>query len=510
MKKESIDNDPNKCDKELPKCSRCMRFDLECSLTAFKPYEFSDNKNGRSRKKASVRKPTVIMLSTELLEERAGDNSGDKGIVTRAFVKSDPLLSSFMNPKAVRSFCMQLVEYPEVLQIPYPLPNNCCTYQPDSFLWSFYVNKTTRFCAVHEFDTPFHTSLIPMAQLFPVLQNALICLSATHWAKTTGTVSNESYDELSSALVVKTIQGLRQQLRKDSLNLDINASIVCISACTSLAAAYIGEGRTDMANVHLNGALNIAFNLTKNSAFDTPSKDSLFVMKWLTYAVTFTNIAATACHTNPLDTKGLRSLLEWWEKVLPLDPESNHSVDLLFGFNLKLAILILKTVVYIAESNNVLHDLDKLEEDLIRACQIAADKCSVTKCCQCDMNLIHCNRSFHSSALLFFYTFLGETSFHSHMITNLVSTTISEIKHIYPDSRYAAAILFSLFIAGSYCEGCDRDFLREYITLMKQQCMSNVDLLSTGLEKIWEFRDNFNWDISYCHLKIRDLGICLY
>jgi hypothetical protein len=349
-----------------------------------------------------------------------------------------------------------------------------------------------------------------MAQHFPVLQNSLVRLSATHWAKTTGSVSDSSYDELSTALVIKTIQGLRQQLGEHPLNLDINTAIVCIAACTSLAAAYIGEGRTNLANVHLNGALNIARNLTQNPAFITPTRDAFFVMKWLTYAVTFTNIAKTACSTNPLEVKALRSLLEWWTKVVSLDPEADHSVDLLFGFNLKLAILILKTVVYAAESTHILQDLKQLEEDLWKACHTATGPCPVENCHQCDANLVHCNRSFHSSALLFFYTFLGDHSPNSELMSKLVSTTISEIKFIYPDSRYAAAILFSLFIAGSYCEFSDRDFIREYIALMKQQCLSNVDLLSVGLERIWKLRDTFNLDIANCHLKIEHLGICLY
>lgn len=227
---------------------------------------FKDPRKTR-RKKPVEQRPTFTMLSMELLNTHQGAAASPPSS-SEDSTDTDRDHQTLMNPSAVCDSCQQRIQYPQPLEIPYRLRQFGTDQQPDCFLWSFYVDKTTRFCAIHEFETP-----LPYFTWFPVLQNSLIRLSATHWTKTTGSASQESYDDLATTLMVKSIQGLRQQLEVQNLN--PSTALVCIAACVVLAAAYIGEGRTTMGNVHLNRALNIGRNLTNNPAFKT-NKDAFF------------------------------------------------------------------------------------------------------------------------------------------------------------------------------------------------------------------------------------------
>lgn len=394
------------------------------------------------------------------------------------------------------------------------------------YLWSFYVESTSRFCAIHDFDTPFVSSVVPMAFNNPALQTSLMFLSSIYRNRILG-FQDPNQETIATELSVRTMRSLRGHL---SLNLTPSDALVGVTACLGLTCCYIGENNSENYNTHLYGGLIVATQvLVPNKNFHL-SLEAWFVFKWLTYCEILVNVNLLPVPERLILAKAhnlpaMQKLYNWWKEHAAEDPEYYLPVDSFYGFGTRLAPMLLQLNILV--TRDVFHDLgnttiepasqaeiNALESELWGAYESSQmAKYSREGLRQTDIDLLHCDASFHGAALLYVYTYLKVDDFtQNQRIPHLVTSVIKEVQAISPVCRTAGALLFVMYIAGSYAKGDQRKFIHDHLESMHQTCLSSVSSVLRALDLIWRLHDTRNLSIKMCHRKVCEAGInvCVY
>lgn len=466
------------------------------------------------------------------------------------------------------------------------------------YLWAFYIESTSRFCAIHDFETPFRSSIIPMAANNEALQQSLMQLSGVYRNRILG-YRDSNYDRTMIKLNVKSIHGLRNQLVVASVSQA--DALIGIATCLSLTCCAIGENNPVQYNVHLYGALMLVTQvLIPNDRFNLNiSFDAWFLFKWTTYTLVLMNLNIIGSakylykEAKGHDLKSMQALYQWWREHDSDDPEYELPVDSFYGFGTLLAPLILQFNILVyrktmtdeylrlkrkrrartaaalspnaTTTNNQEEEKEEAEfinwfekQDIQRVRQFEIDDLerklwtvydnstfskhtSVTSK-QTEIDLLHCDNAFHSAALIWLYTYLKPgydedeeaiqeslaqeddrqdieenratmqeisqreldrqadrtlrqqhsdswVSIQTVRIPSLISSIVEEVKAISPSSRTAAALLFVIYIVGSYAEGDDRQFFVSHLSNMKTTCLSSVASVLEAFDVIWKMRD---------------------
>lgn len=401
------------------------------------------------------------------------------------------------------------------------------TGAPFKYLWSYYVESTSRFCAIHDFETPFLSSIVPLASNNEALQSSLMFLSSVHRNRIG--YEDTNHDAVASELSVRAMRGLRDKL---SFNLTNAEALVGVATCLGLTCCYIGQNNSELYNTHLSGGLMIATQVLIPDKRFHITHDAWFLFKWLTYCEVLVNInlwpvpeklSQAKAHNLP----AMERLYRWWELRAPEDPEYNLPVDSFYGFGTRLApsmlqMNILATRNALAGLEGYEHivpatqmEVDKLETDLWGAHETSVmSKYSAVCLRQTDLDLLHCDAAFHGASLLYVYTYLkGDEFEHKSRIEYLVQSVITEVKAISPVCRTAAALLFVMYIVGSHAEGEQRKFIYSHLNGMRTTCLSSVDAVLKALALIWGIRDEQpRMPMPLCHRKVYEAGInvCVY
>jgi hypothetical protein len=394
------------------------------------------------------------------------------------------------------------------------------------YLWSFYIESTSRFCAIHDFDTPFVSSVVPMAFNNPALQTSLMYLSSIYRNRILG-FQDPNQETIAAELSVRTMRSLRGHL---SLNLTPSDALVGITACLGLACCYIGENNSEHYNTHLYGGLMVATQvLVPNKNFHL-SLEAWFVFKWLTYCQILLNVNLLPIPERLVMAKAqnlpaMQKLYNWWQEHASEDPEYYLPVDSFYGFGTRLApmllqlnILVTRDALYSLGNTTVQpssqEEIEALESELWGAYESSQmAKYSSVGLRQTDIDLLHCDASFHGAALLYVYTYLKVDEFtQKERIPYLVLSVIEEVQAISPVCRTAGALMFVMYIAGSYATGDQRKFIHDHLDSMHQTCLSSVSSVLRALELIWHLRDTSDLPIKQCHRKVCEAGInvCVY
>lgn len=423
------------------------------------------------------------------------------------------------------------------------------------YLWYFYLQKTSRFCAIHDFETPFLSSIVPMASKNEALQQSLMQLSGIYRNKILG-YNDTNYDRTMIKLNVKSVRGLRNQIVTASVS---NAeALVGIATCLSLSCCAIGENNSESYNVHLYGALILVTQVLLPSPRFQSNADSWFLFKWTTYTLVLVNLNLLASPEHLLRAKAhnlpaMVKLYEWWVQNAPEDPEYSLPVDSFYGFGTQLAPVLLQFNILAyrkilcnyegarpriesvdsEESSSAAFGEDEIlpvMEEEVRQLEAqmwfihehsvlskySSSEYTTMSTRKADIDLLHCNNAFHSAALLWLYTYLKPQDEFSRTqrIPHLVSTVLQEVKAINPECRTAAALLFVIYIVGSYAEGDQRSFIHAHLESMRTTCLSSVSAVLDAFEIIWRLRDQHKGaiDMTECHRRVHDAGInvCLY
>lgn len=390
------------------------------------------------------------------------------------------------------------------------------------YLWSFYVQSTSRFCAIHDYETPFLSSVVPMAAYNPALQTSLMFLSSIYRNKILG-LQDPNHETVAAELSVATMRNLRGHL---SLNLTPPEALVGITACLGLCTSYIGENNRDNYNMHLYGALMIATQVIVPNKTFLQTQESWFVFKWLTYCQILVNVNLLAFPERLVVAKAqnlnaMKKLYVWWQIHAHEDPEYNLPVDSFYGFGTRLAPMLLQLNILV--TRNALfklgHEAEPVSDEEISELETSLwclhessvlAQYSVVMGKNLNIDLLHCDTSFHGAALLYIYTYL-KPSEHSR-IPHLVTSIINDVQAISPVCRTAGALLFVMYITGSYAYGEQRRFIQAHLSKMKQTCLSSVESLLQALDLIWKLRDEQNMDMIECHKRVIEAGInvCVY
>ena len=340
-------------------------------------------------------------------------------------------------------------------------------------------------------------------------------------------MADPNHEAIATELSLRTMRGLRDHL---SLNLTPSEALVGITACLGLTCCFIGENSSENYNTHLYGGLMIATQVVVPNRTLHLSLEAWFVMKWLTYAQVLVNINLLSLPERLVQAKAqnlgaMLKLYDWWQLHAPEDPEYNLPVDSFYGFGTRLAPMILQLNILATRDGMVSlglpnvqpaneHEINALESALTLAHETSImAKYSAVCLRQTDIDLLHCDASFHGAALLYLYTYLKTDEFsQNELIPHLVLSVISEVKAISPVCRTAAALLFVMYITGSYSTGDQRKFIYSHLDSMRQTCLSSVGSVLKGLELIWRLRDSTDLTMRACHRKVAEAGInvCVY
>lgn len=338
----------------------------------------------------------------------------------------------------------------------------------------------------------------------PALQSSLMFLSSIYRNRILG-LQDPDHESVSAELSLRSMRGLRDHL---SLKLTPAEALAGVTTCLALTTCYIGENSSRHYNTHLYGALTIASQvLIPNKQF-VPDLDSWFVFKWLTYCQVLVNINLLSVperlvHAKAQNLPGMTRLYDWWDQHATEDPEYNLPVDSFYGFGTRLAPMLLQlnilvtrdAMVSLGHTDVIGASADEIR-DLESALWLAHEssvmaKYSSVSIRKADVDLLHCDASFHGAALLYVYTYLkrGDDFSTTERIPHLVLSVITEVKAISPVCRTAAALLFVMYIAGSYAENEQRVFIVEHLQSMRLTCLSSVDSVLSALDLIWRLRD---------------------
>lgn len=402
------------------------------------------------------------------------------------------------------------------------------TGAPFKYLWSYYMESTARFCAIHDLETPFLSSIVPLAANNPALQSSLMFLSTVYRNKILG-MKDENHEAIASELSVRSMRGLRDKL---SLKLRPDEALVGIATCLGLTCCYIGENSSEHYNTHLYGGLVIATTVLIPDKRFTINDDVWFLFKWLTYCTILVNInllpvPERLSHAKAHNLPAMEKLYGWWQQHAKEDPEYYLPVDSFYGFGTRLAPLILQFNILTGREalrrypgyEDVLpvtsQEIDELESAMWMAQECSTMALHSAICLrQTDFDLLHCDASFHAAALLYVYTYLKFDEFsQKERIPHLVSLVIAEVKAISPVCRTAAALLFVMYIAGSHAVGKQREFIYNHLSGMRETCLSSVDSVLKALSLIWQvLSDHPGTPIRECHRKVYEAGInvCVY
>lgn len=394
------------------------------------------------------------------------------------------------------------------------------------YLWSFYIESTSRFCAIHDFDTPFVSSVVPMAFNNPALQTSLMYLSSIYRNRILG-LRDPNQETIATELSVRTMRSLRGHL---SLNLTPSDALVGITACLGLACCYIGENNSEYYNTHLYGGLMVATQVLVPNKNLHLSLEAWFVFKWLTYCQILLNVNLLPVPERLVMAKAhnlpaMEKLYNWWQEHASEDPEYYLPVDSFYGFGTRLAPMLLQLNILVTRDalyslgNTIIEpasqeEIVALESELWGAYESSQmAKYSSIGLRQTDIDLLHCDASFHGAALLYVYTYLKVDEFtQKERIPYLVHSVIEEVQAISPVCRTAGALMFVMYIAGSYATGDQRKFIHDHLDSMHQTCLSSVSSVLRALDLIWHLRDTSNLPIKQCHRKVCEAGInvCVY
>lgn len=402
------------------------------------------------------------------------------------------------------------------------------TGSPFKHLWSYYMESTARFCAIHDFETPFLSSIVPLAANNEALQSSLMFLSTVYRNKILG-LKDDNHERVASELSVRSMRGLRDKL---SFSLRPDEALVGIATCLGLTCCYIGENSSEHYNTHLYGGLMIATTVLIPDKRFVINDDAWFLFKWLTYCTVLVNInllpvperlARAKAHNLP----AMEKLHGWWQLHAHEDPEYNLPVDSFYGFGTRLAPLILQFNILAGRQSllgfpgfEFVQPITQQEVNELEVAMWQAHDCSTmaihSAVCvrQTDFDLLHCDAAFHCAALLYLYTYLKIDEFtQSQRVPHLVMSVIAEVKAISPVCRTAAALLFVMYIAGSHAVGDQRSFIYNHLSGMRQTCLSSVDSVLRALTLIWETLERApGTSMPECHRKVLEAGInvCVY
>lgn len=402
------------------------------------------------------------------------------------------------------------------------------TSAPFKYLWSYYIHSTSRFCAIHDFETPFLSSIVPLASKNADLQSALMFLSTVYRNRILG-MQDENHEAIASELSVRSMRGLRDKL---NMNLTPGMALVGVATCLGLTCCYIGENNSELYNTHLSGGLMIATQVIIPDKRFELSLNAWFLFKWLTYCEVLVNINLLAVPEQLSVAKAhnlpaMEKLYGWWQQHAHEDPEYNLPVDSFYGFGTRLAPFLLQMNIlatrdaliglpgyeHIVPASH--QEVNELEAGLWLAHETSVMAKYSSVCLRkTDVDLLHCDASFHGAALLYVYTYLKIDEFsQNERIPHLVLSVIAEVKAISPVCRTAAALLFVMYIAGSHADGEQRTFIYGHLNGMRQTCLSSVDSVLRALTLIWALRDeNPLIPVRVCHRKVYEAGInvCVY
>lgn len=399
------------------------------------------------------------------------------------------------------------------------------TSTPFKYLWSFYVQNTSRFCAIHDFETPFLSSVIPMAAQNTALQSSLMYLSNVYRNKILG-LHDRNHEAISAELSVRSMRSLRDHI---SRNLTPEAALIAVTTCLGLTCCFIGENSSDNYNTHLYGGLMIALNMLLNRDIHL-SLDVWFVMKWLTYCQVLVNVNLLPVPEKLMLAKAqnlpaMQKLANWWARHGEEDPEYDLPVDSFYGFGTRLAPLLLQLNILCTRNAYIIlgrTDVDPASneeiDDLERTLWLAYESSMMAKYTggkktQTDLDLLRCDSAFHGAALLYVYTYLKLDDFSTReRIPHLVKSVVAEVKGISPVCRTAAALLFVMYIIGSYAVDDQRVFIKAHLESMRTTCLSKVETVLAGLDLIWKLRDEEGLVMRVCHRRVVEAGItvCVY
>lgn len=399
------------------------------------------------------------------------------------------------------------------------------TSTPFKYLWSFYIQSTSRFCAIHDFETPFLSSVIPMASTNTALQSSLMYLSNVYRNKILG-LHDRNHEAVSAELSLRSMRSLRVHINR---NLTPEAGLIAVTTCLGLTCCFIGENSSENYNTHLYGGLMIASNILLNRDFHL-SLDAWFVFKWLTYCQVLVNVNLLPVPERLILAKAqnlpaMQKLARWWERHGREDPEYDLPVDSFYGFGTRLAPLLLQLNILCTRNAYIslgrtdvepasTEEIDELERTLWVAHESSMmAKFSSGELRQTDLDLLRCDAAFHGAALLYIYTYLKRDKFSTQeRIPHLVHTVVNEVKGISPVCRTAAALLFVMYITGSYARGEQRVFISKHLHSMRQTCLSSVEAVMEGLAIIWKLRDEQGLEMQDCHCKVVEMGVnvCVY
>lgn len=402
------------------------------------------------------------------------------------------------------------------------------TSSPFKYLWSFYVQSTSRFCAIHDFETPFLSSVVPLACNNSALQSSLMLLSTIYRNRILG-LSDDNHYGISSELSVRSMRGLRDKL---SFNLTPAEALVGLATCLALTCCYIGENSSLHYNTHLYGGMMIATQVLIPDRTFFISHDAWFLFKWLTYCEILVNINLLAVPERLAQAKAhnlpaMQKLYDWWKLHALEDPEYYLPVDSFYGFGTRLAPMLLQLNILVTRDAMVSlgqpgiepsteAEINELEASLRLAHETSVMAKYSSVCLRrTDVDLLHCDASFHGAALLYVYTYLkpNDRASQTELIPHLVFSVIAEVKSISPVCRTAAALLFVMYIAGSYAQGDQREFIYGHLKSMRTTCLSSVESVLNALPLIWGLRDEDpNVSMRECHWRVLDAGInvCVY
>lgn len=402
------------------------------------------------------------------------------------------------------------------------------TSSPFKYLWAYYMESTARFCAIHDFETPFLSSIVPLAANNDALQSSLMFLSTVYRNKILG-LNDDNHERVANELSVRSMSSLRDKL---NFNLRPDEALVGIATCLGLTCCYIGINSSSHYNTHLYGGLMIATTVLIPDKRFVINHDAWFLFKWLTYCTVLVNINLLPVPSDLAQAKAhnlpaMEKLYTWWQVHAHEDPEYDLPVDSFYGFGTRLAPLILQFNI-LAGRQALLgmpgfeyvqpvmqQEIDDLERSLWQAHECSTMAIHTAVCLrQTDFDLLHCDVSFHCAALLYLYTYLKTDHFSAtQRIPYLVQSVIAEVKAISPVCRTAAALLFVMYVTGSCADLPDeRSFIYNHLSGMRETCLSSVDSVLAALRLVWDERDRDGRSVPEAHAKVREAGInvCVY
>lgn len=407
-----------------------------------------------------------------------------------------------------------------------------------SYLWIFYLEKTFRICAIHEFSTPFLTSIVPMAATSEVLQQALMQLSCIY-RNIILKYNDYNYSHIMLQLDDNCVRGFQHQIHNVN---NYNQAQTCtdIATCLTLLLCAIGNDDQEKYNVHMYGALILVTQiLIPNPALEL-SPDTWFLVKWTSYAVITINLNNIASSSHLETAKGFNypailTLYNWWQENAQKDSEYHNSIDSFYGFSTKLIPLLLQfnLLIYRKQTYQSIgaQEISNLEAALQRNCTHNTSKYTTsTKLNTIDNNynnclyinseystLFHYNNCVQSASLLWFYVYLKpyDSFFFSHAhLSAFLSTMIQDLKYINPESPTTSGLLFIIYILGSVTTIPEhRAYLADRLTLLKTKSFANVETVSKALEYIWMLKaQNPFINVVDCHAKVcqQEIHVCLY